>query len=414
MIELTAEQQRLVDLVAGDHPPRVVCLTGGPGTGKTSTIRELVRRLRARGRTVALAAPSGKAAQRVAQSMEGEAEASTIHRLLRMRPEAYEHEPLLGTDVLVLDEASMIDTQLMASVLAASFEGGGRVRTVVLVGDADQLPPVGPGQPFVDLLAARAVDVPTVRLTVIQRQEEASGIVLAAHAIQRGEEPEWRDDFQLVEVDALGDVPGACLRVYEEQALRPETSQVLAPQRTTKGGVDAINEAFETRRESRGELLRGKFRVGTKAINVKNDYTLGVFNGEVGFVVGLEAGAAPAKDMVEVEFGGTDARRVVYRGAQLGMLQPAWALTCHKSQGSEYDAVVVVAHKGHSYMLTRSLLYVAVTRARSRVVVVGQRAAVVSAVRKVADLQRRTLLQRWLGVDKAPGEAREEEATCRG
>lgn len=398
---LTEEQQRLVDLVATPGlSPRVVCLTGGPGTGKTSTIRELVRRLRGRGRTVALAAPSGKAAQRVAQSMQGDAEASTIHRLLRMRPESYEHEPLVGTDVLVCDEASMIDTQLMARVFSASFEGGGRVRSLVLVGDADQLPPVGPGQPFVDMLSARGLSVPVVRLTQVQRQALDSGIVRAAYAIQRGEEPDWCDDFRLVECDDLGDVPATCLRVYQELELDPVASQVLAPQRTTKGGTEAINAAFEERRGGKGELLRGKFRVGTKAINVKNDYGLGVFNGEVGFVRRAEAGDKPARDAVEVELLGTESRAVAYRGAQLGMLQPAWALTVHKSQGSEYEDVVLVAHKGHSFMLTRSLLYVAATRARRRVVVVGQRAAVAGAVRRVEDLRRKTLLQRWLGCER--------------
>jgi exodeoxyribonuclease V alpha subunit len=399
---LTTEQQSLVDLVAtGDadgRRPRICALTGGPGVGKTHTIAGLIERLRALGITFAIAAPSGKAAQRCEEALRGTAKASTIHRLLCMRPDSGEHEPL-EQSVVIVDEASMIDVRLFAHLIRACFEGGGKVETLLLVGDPDQLPPVGPGQPFLDLLAATkpGLQIPTVRLTVVQRQALLSGIVRAAHAIRAGEEPEWADDFRLVECEAAADVPGTILSVIDELGIDAVRSQVLAPQNTTVAGCDAINKFIEGKREGLPPPLRDRLRLGTKVIVTKNDYQLQVFNGETGFVVVAKAGAKPAQDVVEVELGGQVARRVVFRGAAINTLQQAWALTVHRSQGSEYLDVVLVAHRAHSYMLSRSLLYVACTRARERVIVIGQKDTVARAVRRDDDQQRTTLLQRWLG-----------------
>lgn len=393
---LTSEQQALVDLVAGPDAPRIACLTGGPGTGKTFTVRALVDALRLQGKSCALAAPSGKAAQRLEQATSRPA--STIHRLLGLRPEVM--RPLtLSHHVVVVDEASMIDCVLFATLVKACFEGGGRVRTLLLVGDPDQLPPVGPGQPFHDLLGAKAVTVPTARLTVVQRQALDSGIVRAAYSIRDGREPDWAPDFRLVTVPEAKGVPAAVWSVMQELADSSQ-SQVLAPQKSYDAGVDAINRHVEAVRGASGPCVREKFRRATKVIHCKNDYDLNVFNGEIGEVV--EARPDPkgeaSRDEVLVAIAGETKR---YRGAQIGMLQPAWALTVHKSQGSEWLDVIFVAHSQHSFMLSRSLLYVAVTRARNRVVVVGQAEAVAKAVRKVEDTRRKTLLQRWLGAEKA-------------
>jgi exodeoxyribonuclease V alpha subunit len=397
---LTAEQQSFVDLVLHGQP-RIAVLTGGPGTGKTTTIRTLISALRGAGRSFAIAAPSGKAAQRAEEALEGVATASTIHRLLAMLPESNEHEPLTAS-VVVIDEASMIDVKLFSHVMRACFEGGGRVDTLVLVGDPDQLPPVGPGQPFLDLLCATTVSVPCVRLTQVHRQALESGIVRAAHAIREGHEPDWADDFRLVECEDQKDVPATVLAVVDELELDPESSQILAPQRERGPGVDAVNKFVEDRRAAEGgPLLREKFRVGTKVLNGKNDYQLRVFNGETGFVTKIEPAPKPALERVHVRLGaGRLARDVVYRGAQINYLSQAWAMTVHRSQGSEYRSVVLVAHQAHQFMLSRSLLYVACTRARDRVVVVGQKSAVARAVRKVDDTSRTTLLQRWLGCPK--------------
>jgi exodeoxyribonuclease V alpha subunit len=398
---LTAEQQSFVDLVLHEQP-RIAVLTGGPGTGKTTAIHTLITELRAQGRSFAVAAPSGKAAQRAEEALRGAATASTIHRLLQMLPEVAQHEPLTAS-VVVIDEASMIDVRLFSHLMRACFEGGGRVDTLVLVGDPDQLPPVGPGQPFLDLLSATTIRVPVVKLTQVHRQALESGIVRAAVAIRAGEEPEWCDDFRLVECEAIGDVPATIMAVADELGLEADSSQFLTPQKNTGGGCEAINLFVEQRRARPGDEkpLREKFRVGTKVINGKNDYTLGVFNGETGFVKDVRPGAKPAQDVVEVMLGaGRQQRPVLYRGGQINILGQAWALTVHRSQGSEYRDVVLVAHPGHSFMLSRSLLYVACTRARERVVVVGQKAAVARAVRKVDDTSRTTLLQRWLGCPK--------------
>lgn len=397
-MNLTDEQQSFVNLVMSSPRPRLVCLTGGPGTGKTTTLRALLAELRQRGETFAVAAPSGKAAQRCEEALQGIAKASTLHRLLRLRPDGGEVPAPVFASVVVVDEASMIDVHLFAALMRACFEGGGRVGCLVLVGDPDQLPPVGPGQPFLDLLASTTLPVPVVRLTQVHRQALDSGIVRAAYAIKAGREPEWCADFRLVPCDAAAEVPGRVVQVMRELELHPAQSQVLAPQRTTTAGVEALNAHVEGLRASHGPLLRERFRVGSKVIVTKNDYDLAVFNGEVGFVVEAKLGAKPGQDTVAVDLGRGDGPRVVpFRGAAISWLDPAWALTVHRTQGSEYEDVILVAHTAHSYMLSRSLLYVACTRARRRVVVVGQREAVARAVRKADDVRRATLLQRWLG-----------------
>ncbi|MBX3465310.1 MAG: AAA family ATPase [Planctomycetes bacterium] len=395
MIALTDEQQALVDLVT-QQQPRIACLTGGPGTGKSTVIRSLIDALRHQGMATALAAPSGKAAARLTETTGRQA--CTIHRLLGLRPEAGQHQAI-QTPVVVVDEMSMCDTLLFSALVRACFEGGGRVRTLLLVGDPDQLPPVGPGQPFKDLIAAE--HVPTVRLTKVQRQALESGIVRAAYAIRDGEEPTWAPDFRLVPAPDAKDVPGAVWQVIRELELDPDHSQVLAPQKTHDAGIDSINRHIEQVRGADGPLLRERFRVGTKVLHTKNDYDLGVFNGELGTVLAAKPGPAgkPAFDELAVEISG---EVKTYRGAQINMLTQAWAMTVHRAQGSEWRTVIFVAHRQHSFMLSRSLLYVAVTRARDRVVVVGEADAVAKAVRKVDDTRRRTLLQRWLGAERRP------------
>lgn len=387
-IRLTDEQQAAIRMVVRQGPP-LCCLTGGPGTGKTTTLRELLAAAGKAGIRSVCAAPSGKAAQRMAEATGRQAQ--TLHRLMRLRPGTWDWSPI-EADLLVIDEASMVDVQLMACALEAAQAG--RVRTVLLVGDADQLPPVGPGQPFHDLLAGGRC--PTVRLTRIHRQAQESGIVRAAHAIVRGQEPELdAPDFQLVELQDLDQVPSACWGLIRQHGLDPDHSQILAPQRTTAGGVEAINRHVERARSPLGDrevLVRGLYRPGTKVIHTRNDYDLGVFNGELGEVlIARDGGKKRAKDQLVVRIAGEEK---VYRGAAIKNLAPAWALTVHRSQGSQWRDVIVVAHRSHSYMLTRRLLYVAVTRASSRVWIVGQREAVAKAARNTRDARRETWLAR--------------------
>ena len=407
MITLTAEQQAAVDMVAAIVPPRVVCLSGMPGAGKTVVVRFVVDALQALGRSVVLCAPSGKAAKRLAESSGREAR--TIHRLLGLRHDVSEPQPI-AADVVICDESSMVSIDLLELLVVAAFSAGGRAMTILLVGDPEQLPPVGAGSPFLDMLAAEAC--PTVRLTKPQRQALDSGIVAAAYAIHEGRLPEWREDFQFVSVPEAEDLAGAAWDLVREHG-----AQVLSPQRTRSGGTEELNafidradwvasvqvnadrpyvEDYET------ELVRG-FRVGSRVLHTKNNYQLGetgVFNGEGGVVTRTELGTrkdgkpSPRGDELDVLL--DDGREVTYRGAVIRQLLPGWALTIHKSQGSEWANVVVICHPGHSFMLTRALLYVAATRARKCVWVVGTEEAVAKALGNTKDVSRKTNLAHML------------------
>lgn len=387
---LTPEQEDAVEL-AITVQPRVACLTGGPGTGKTYTVNEILDAAREHGLSYALAAPSGKAAQRMEEATGRSAK--TLHRLLGLLPGEWTPEPITK-HLVIVDEASMIDTRLMAALASACFEGGGRVRTLLLVGDADQLPPVGPGQPFHDLLASDVC--PTVRLTQVQRQSQKSGIVRAAYAVRRGDVPQWAHDCGLVEVDAAEEIASVVWGILE--GLDPDDSQVLAAQRTHAPGTEALNEWIESARSSKQQLGEDCPRVrglgpGQKVIHTKNNYDLEVYNGELGWVQEVFPADNPQHEELEVEIAG---ELKTYRGSTIKQLEPAWALTVHKSQGSEWRDVILVAHRSHHWMLTRSLLYVALTRARKRVWVVGQREAVEKAVKTVRDVTRDTFLREEL------------------
>lgn len=399
-MSLTDEQARAVELALTASAP-IVALTGFPGCGKTHSVRVLLERAQTEGRTVELAAPTGKAAQRL-QELTGRG-ARTLHSLLGLRPGAYAPDPdrmpaPLDVDVLVVDEASMVDAQLAGALVKARRRG--RVGTILLVGDAEQLPPVGPGCPFLDLLAAGKVlgdRLPTVRLEQIHRQAEGSGVIQAAHAIRQGKPPTYNEtDFRLVRCDEAADVPARIWELCLAEGLDPRTSQILVPQEPGPAGYEAINRYVEKHRravlEDPGPEVLGLSR-GSKVVNTKNDYERGTLNGDQGYVVEVEAGDRPERNRVRVEFdSGVEA---TYTGGGIKRLLSAWAMTVHRSQGSEWADVVVVAHRTHTHMLTRSLLYVAATRASSRVFVVGTPSAVSRGVRKVDDATRRTMLSRW-------------------
>lgn len=388
-LELTSEQGRAVELATRDYPP-VMVITGGPGTGKSTVLRAILDEYQSQGLRALLMAPSGKAAVRMKEATGRPA--FTIHSALGLfNGGAYRQGGIDYADVVVVDEVSMVDSRVMAAV----FEQTAHVRTLILVGDADQLPPVQEGCPFLDLV--RHEVVPTVRLTQVHRQAAESGIIRAAHQINRGRAPEWCEDFRLVSCEEADEVPGAVSRTIREVSLGAEAFQVLSPQKTRVAGVNSLNEHLERQRSTKDPLLRDRFRAGTRVIQTVNDYDLRVMNGEQGFVVRVEPGRTQHEDQVWVRF---DQGEVHYRGGQVRMLQPAWAITTHKSQGSQWDTVIFVAHKSVGFLLTRSLLYVAVTRAERQVVVVGQQAAVDSAVRRVKDVRRRTLLGLWLGRER--------------
>jgi exodeoxyribonuclease V alpha subunit len=357
-------------------------LTGGPGTGKTTITLAIIDLWEALGRRVLLAAPTGRAAKKLSEATSRPA--STIHRMLEFNARTGEFgrnemRPL-AADVVLVDEVSMVDLLLMESVLRAFPEGA----TLVLVGDADQLPSVGPGNVLGDIL--RSGVVRSVRLEQIFRQVEQSRIVLNAHRINRGEFPHLSDrsrEFAFISEERPEGIPDLvrtlCTETLPQQfGFDPmEDIQVLSPMYRGPAGATNLNQVLQDALNAEGIAVPfggRRFRLGDRVMQVRNDYEKEVFNGDLGRIIGMD-GEGQA---IHVTF---DAGTVSYRGEEMDDLVLAYAVTVHKSQGSEYRAVVVPIVTQHYVMLQRKLLYTAVTRARDLVVLVGSRRAVAIAVR---------------------------------
>jgi exodeoxyribonuclease V alpha subunit len=374
------------------HEPLLV-ITGGPGVGKTTIVRGIVSTLVRQGLTVALAAPTGRAAKRL-QEATGQP-AATLHRLLEWRPAdgvfGRNSSRPLQADLLVVDEASMIDIRLMADLLAALADG----TRLVLVGDVDQLPSVGPGMVLRDVIASGRV--PTVRLTEIFRQAAASLIVTNAHRIHDGVQPELgappaqgraadQRDFFFIEDDdpahaaeTIRDL--VATRLPRRYGFSPRDIQVLTPMHRGELGATALNRLLQDAiTPGQPELRSGGrvFRVGDRVMQLRNNYDRDVYNGDVGEVLRVAGGSGEASESHAVV--GFDEREVSYAADDLDELALAYAATVHKSQGSEYPAVIVPVHTQHYVMLQRSLLYTAVTRGKKLVVLIGSRKALRIAV----------------------------------
>ena len=361
----------------------LVVLTGGPGTGKTTTVRAIVDAQVAMGRRVLLAAPTGRAAKRLAEATGREAR--TIHRLLEWNPATGRFkrgpESPLDAELVLVDEASMLDLLLARSLVGAVPTGA----TLVLVGDVDQLPPVGAGQVLRELIESHIAE--EVRLDEVFRQAAESAIVRGAHAILRGEIPETTrsegrgsGDLFVVrarEPEAIADrllaLLGRMRSVYDIDPRRD--AMVLAPMRKGSVGTERLNELLKTALNPAppGPVGAG-LRAGDKVMQLRNDYDKDVFNGDLGEVRRVEGGIT----YVEV-----DGREVQYSVKELDDIALAYASTIHKVQGSELDAVVIVLHASHHVLLSRALLYTAVTRARRLVVILGDERALRRAVRNV-------------------------------
>ncbi len=385
----------------------VLLITGGPGTGKTTILKGILSLFEQMELRCVLAAPTGRAAKRLTE-VTG-CEASTIHRLLeagidpatgQMVFVKNESNPLKA-DAIIVDEMSMVDIQLLHSLLQAIPQR----RRLIFVGDPDQLPPVGPGYPFSDML--RSGILPTVRLQTIFRQAQESLIVMNAHRVNRGELPQLKNvksDFFFLraasEEAAAQTVQDLCsTRLPKNMGIPSDQIQVLSP--TRKGGMgthnlntrlqQALNPAASAKKERQwGDF---SFREGDRVMQIRNNYDImwkksdgsavgtGVFNGDIGTVAAID----PAMETVSVLF---DDKYVDYDFSQLGELEPAYAMTVHKSQGSEYRAVILCAWNGPPMLLNRSVLYTAITRARELLIIVG-REEVVAAMTENARKNRR-------------------------
>ena len=400
-VTLAPTQRAAVETCLGS---RVTVITGGPGVGKTTLVNAVLRILRARDVRCALCAPTGRAAKRLGESTGHTAK--TIHRLLEIDPSSgsFRRGRLRPIDcgLLVVDEASMVDVELMAALLQALPAEG----SLLLIGDADQLPSVGPGQVLRDLIESGAL--PVARLREIFRQADNSRIVRNAHRVNRGYLPELESrsdelsDFYFVPAEDAEDgqrkvVEIVAGRIGRRFGLDPVRDvQVLSPMNRGPLGVRTLNVTLQAvlnpAPESGAvevERFGWKYRAGDKVMQTENDYERDVFNGDVGRIVSIDPGA----EQMTIRF---DGRPVLYRFSDLDRLMLAYAVTVHKSQGSEYPAVVLPISTHHYVMLRRNLLYTAITRGRQLVVIVGQKWALQKAVEEASDLRRYSTLREQL------------------
>jgi exodeoxyribonuclease V alpha subunit len=393
-----AESQ--VDAIRLALMSKVLVMTGGPGVGKTTIVKAILRILAAKGVRLLLCAPTGRAAKRMTEATGFEAK--TIHRLLEVNPKGGgfkrgEDNPL-DCDLLVVDEASMVDVMLMQALMKAAPDKA----AFLVVGDIDQLPSVGPGQVLADVISSGAV--PVVRLKEVFRQAAQSRIITSAHRINEGSIPdlspsETKSDFYFVQAD---DPETAVSRIIELVKTRIPRRfgldpirdiQVLCPM--NRGGVGARSLNIELQAtlnpagERKVERFGWTFAPGDKVMQIENDYDKEVYNGDIGFIenVDLQAGEIVAS---------IDGRSVTYGFGELDMLLPAYAATIHKSQGSEYPAVIIPIMTQHYAMLQRNLLYTGVTRGKQLIVLVGQKKAIAIAVRNVSGRRRWSKLGEWL------------------
>jgi len=386
-----AERQR--EAIARGLTEKVLVITGGPGTGKTTLLRGVLAVLRKKGVRVLLAAPTGRAAKRMTEATG--LPAQTIHRLLAFDPKsggfARRRDHVLDADVVVIDEASMLDVVLAHHLLAAVPPEA----RLILVGDVDQLPSVGPGNVLCDVIDSGRV--PLVRLTEVFRQAASSHIVAGAHSIRQGrapaDAPGKGGDFYFLEEEpervterivqlVAADIP-------RRLGVDPVADvQVLCPMNRGRAGSQELNEALQARLNPHGaEVVLGwrRLRLGDRVMQIANDYDRGVYNGDLGRILSARSDTGD----VVVDF---DGRPVAYDARDLDELMLAYACSIHKAQGSEYPVVVVPLVPSHWAMLARNLLYTAVTRGKRLVLLVGTRRALMRAVRNDAPVRRRTKL----------------------
>ena len=393
-----AESQR--DAIRLALKAKALVITGGPGVGKTTIVNSILRILAAKGVKLLLCAPTGRAAKRMTEATG--VEAKTIHRLLEVDPKGggfkRNADNPLDCDLLVVDEASMVDVMLMQALVKAIPDSS----ALLIVGDIDQLPSVGPGQILADIIASGAL--PVVRLTEVFRQAAQSRIIVNAHRLNQGLMPDLaasnaESDFYFVPAE---DPETAVQRILELVKARIPRRfgfdpirdiQVLCPMNRGGVGARSLNVELQAALNPAGarkvERFGWTFAPGDKVMQIENDYDKEVYNGDIGYVedVDVEAGELIAR---------FDGRAVTYGFGELDTLVPAYAATIHKSQGSEYPAVIIPVLTQHYAMLQRNLLYTGITRGKRLVVLVGQKKAIAIAVRNVSGRRRWSKLDEWL------------------
>jgi exodeoxyribonuclease V alpha subunit len=398
-----SDQQRQAVIMAASQ--RVLILTGGPGVGKSFTCRTIVALWKAMGKTIALASPTGRAAQRLSE-MTGQ-EAKTIHRLLEFDPKHMkfkrDQDSPIPADAVVIDEASMLDLFLANSLLKAIAPGS----HLLLVGDTDQLPSVGPGAVLHDLISSGLL--PVMKLTQVFRQAQQSAIITNAHRINQGEYPRLeaiskhpRSDclwFNVEDpqqgVQAIRDI---ITHLVPQQGFDPAKDlQVLCPMSRGDVGTRMLNQVLQqlinppAAHAHKAEIVRGglTLRVGDRILQQKNDYNREVFNGDLGVITAIDT----EEQEVSARFA---EREVTYDYADLNEITLAFATTIHKAQGSEYPVVIMPVFMQHFMLLSRNLIYTGMTRARKLAIIVGSKKAIGLAVREIKDQQRYTLLSHRL------------------
>ncbi len=395
-LQLSAQQRQAVEMAASQ---RILVLTGGPGTGKTFCTRTIVALWKAMGKAIALAAPTGRAAQRLSEMTRQEAK--TVHRWLEVDPTTFKFkrdaDNPIPAEAIIVDEASMLDLFLANSLVKAIGLGA----QLLLVGDMDQLPSVGPGNVLADLI--RSEQVPIIRLTEVFRQAQTSQIVQNAHRINQGQLPQLNPVSEPPTSDCLwfaASKPEQGVQVIQDLItdLIPQLGfnvasdvQVLCPMTRGEIGTQRLNQvlqqAINPPSTQKAELKRGGLilRVGDRVIQRTNDYNRDVFNGDLGIIDDIDLNTQE----VTVQFAG---RLITYDAADLNEITLAWSVTIHKSQGSEYPVVILPVFMQHSLLLSRNLIYTGLTRAKHLAIFVGTQSAIQFAVQQIKNQQRYTLL----------------------